>query len=97
MIYYVDILNSELQYSACRIYYDYIIIFADQVFIDFIDPRFFGIFVCGPFQSLVVNVCNLVIYSGCVFTTALVSLNIPEGVLFIDSVKRLKNDRCFHE
>ena len=34
---------------------------------------------------------------GCVFTTALVSLNIPEGVLFIDSVKRLKNDRCFHE
>ena len=34
---------------------------------------------------------------GCVFTTALVSLNIPEGVLFIDSVKLLKNDRCFHE
>ena len=34
---------------------------------------------------------------GCVFTTALVSLNIPEGVLFIDSVKRLKNFRCFHE
>ena len=36
-------------------------------------------------------------FNGCVFTTALVSLNIPEGVLFIDSVKRLKNDRCFHE
>ena len=31
----------------------YIIIFADQVFID---PTFFGIFVCGPMQSLVVNV-----------------------------------------
>ena len=31
------------------------IIFADQVFID---PTFFGIFVCGPLQSLVVNVCT---------------------------------------
>ena len=30
----------------------YIIIFADQVFID---PTFFSIFVCGPLQSLVVN------------------------------------------
>ena len=30
-------------------------IFADQVFID---PTFFGIFVCGPLQSLVVNVCT---------------------------------------
>ena len=30
--------------------YIYIIIFADQVFID---PTFFGIFVCGPVQSLV--------------------------------------------
>ena len=29
------------------------IIFADQVFID---PTFFGIFVCGPLQSLVVDV-----------------------------------------
>ena len=28
-------------------------IFADQVFID---PTFFGIFVCGPLQSFVVNV-----------------------------------------
>ena len=34
---------------------------------------------------------------GCVFTTGLVSLNIPKGVLFTDSVKRLKNDRRFHE
>ena len=31
------------------------LIFADQVFID---PTFFGIFVCGPLQSFVVNVCN---------------------------------------
>ena len=29
-------------------------IFADQVFID---PTFFGIFVCGPLPSFVVNVC----------------------------------------
>ena len=35
--------------------YVYIIIFADQVFID---PTFYGIFVCGPLQSLVVNVCT---------------------------------------
>ena len=35
----------------------YIIIFADQVFID---PTFFGIFVCGPLQFLVVNVCTLI-------------------------------------
>ena len=31
-------------------------IFADQVFID---PPFFGIFVCGPLQSFVVYVCTL--------------------------------------
>ena len=30
-----------------------LVIFADEVFID---PTFFGIFVCGPFQSFVVNV-----------------------------------------
>ena len=30
-----------------------LVIFADQVFID---PTFCGIFVCGPFQSFVVNV-----------------------------------------
>ena len=33
-------------------------IFADQVFID---PTFFGIFVCGPLQSFVVIVCTLCI------------------------------------
>ena len=33
----------------------WIIIFADQVFID---PTFFVIFVWGPLQSLVVNVCT---------------------------------------
>ena len=30
-------------------------IFADQMFID---PMFFGIFVCGPLQSFVVDVCT---------------------------------------
>ena len=25
----------------------------------FIDPTFFGIFVCGPLQSFVVNVCTI--------------------------------------
>ena len=30
-------------------------IFADQVFID---PTLFGIFVCGPLQSFVVNICS---------------------------------------
>ena len=34
----------------------YIVIFADQVFID---PTLFGIFVCGPLQSFVVNVSIL--------------------------------------
>ena len=29
--------------------------------------------------------------TGCVFTSTIVSLNIPEGVLFTDFVKRLKN------
>ena len=29
--------------------------FADQVFID---PTFFGIFICGPLQSFLVNVCT---------------------------------------
>ena len=54
------VVRSPLQYSACRILkYVYIIIFADQVFID---PTFFGIFVCGPLQSLVVNVCNFLVF-----------------------------------
>ena len=35
--------------------------------------------------------------SGRVFTTPIVSLNIPECAFFRDIVKRLKNDRCFHE
>ena len=49
------VVRSALQYSACRIKYVYINIFANQVFID---PTFFGIFVCDPLQSLVVNVCT---------------------------------------
>ena len=49
------VVRSALQYSAGRIKYVYINIFANQVFID---PTFFGIFVCGPLQSLVVNVCT---------------------------------------
>ena len=35
-----------------------LVIFADQVFID---ATFFGIFVCGPVQSFVVNVCTIYI------------------------------------
>ena len=38
------------------IYLFFLIIFADQVFID---PTFFVIFVCGPLQSLVINVSPL--------------------------------------
>ena len=41
--------------------------------------------------------CRSGTLSGCVFTSTIVSLNIPEGVLFTDFVKRLKNDWCFHE
>ena len=40
-------------------------------------------------------ICNHIV--GCVFTTPVVWLNIPEGVMFTDHVKRIKNDRCFHE
>ena len=43
-----SILLAELNMST-------LIFFANQVFID---PTFFGIFVCGPLQSLVVNVCT---------------------------------------
>ena len=32
-----------------------VLIFADQIFVD---PTFFSMFVCGPFQSFVVNVCT---------------------------------------
>ena len=45
-----------LSVGIVRILYVYFFIFADQVFTD---PTFFGIFVCGPLQSLVVNVCTL--------------------------------------
>ena len=51
----------------------YIIIFADQVFID---PAFFGIFVCGPLQSFMVNVnfvstvlyCVALVYNSYIFS-----------------------------
>ena len=33
---------------------------------------------------------------GRVFNTTVVSLSIPEGDLFADSVMRLKNDRCLY-
>ena len=33
--------------------------------------------------------------NGRVFTKPVFSLDIPEGVMFTDKVKRLKNDRCF--
>ena len=36
-----------------------------------------------------------IINYGCVFTTPVVSLNIPEGVMFTDYVKRIKNDGVF--
>ena len=39
---------------------------------------------------------NTIILFGCVLTTAVVSLNIPEIGLFADFAKRLKNT-CFHE
>ena len=41
--------------------------------------------------------CFFVAHSGRVFTTPIASLNIPECALFTDIVKRLKNDKCFHE
>ena len=39
-----------------------------------------------PFFSISLRL----VFTGCVFTTPDVSLNIPEGVLFTDFVKRLK-------
>ena len=50
------VVRPALQYSNCRIWYVFIIILADQVFID---PAFFGTFVCGLLQSFMVNVCTL--------------------------------------
>ena len=46
------VVRSALQNLICLLF-----IFADQVFID---PTFFGIFVCGPLQSFVVNVFTLI-------------------------------------
>ena len=40
---------------ALRYFISLLFIFADQVFID---PTFIRIFVCGPLQSFVVNVCT---------------------------------------
>ena len=47
-------MQSALQYTAINM--SKLFIFADQVFID---PTFFGIFVCTSLQSFVVNVCTL--------------------------------------
>ena len=47
--------------------------------------------------SIINQKSHAVGHVGCVFTSTIVSLNIPEGVLFTDFVKRLKNDWCFHE
>ena len=50
------VVRRALQYSACRFCNVYVlVIFADHIFID---PTFFDIFVCGPLQSFVVNVCT---------------------------------------
>ena len=49
----VHVVQSALQYSACRTKCLFVI-FAVQVFID---PTFFGIFVCGPLW--IVFVCNI--------------------------------------
>ena len=52
------LVRSALQYSACGNFICLLFIFADQVFID---PTFSGIFVCGPLQSFVVNVCTRIL------------------------------------
>ena len=44
---YDQILLAAFKMSTCYLF--------DQVFID---PKFFGIFVWGPLQTLVVNVCT---------------------------------------
>ena len=60
----VDVLQSSFSRSTISIavfclqnLICLLVIFADQVFID---PTFLGIFVCGPLQSFVVNVCKSV-------------------------------------
>ena len=52
------LMSCRVNFHVVILKYDYIIIFADQVFID---PTFFGIFVCVPLQSLVVNVCDIMV------------------------------------
>ena len=65
----VDVLQSQFSRSTISIavfclqnLICLLVIFADQVFID---PTFFGIFVCSPLQSFVVNVCTT--YIGNIF------------------------------
>ena len=60
----VDVLQSSFSRSTISIavfclqnLICLLVIFADQVFID---PTFLGIFLCGPLQSFVVNVCKSV-------------------------------------
>ena len=48
-------------------------------------------------KNEIMNVQFFLSLIGRVFTMPFVSLNIPEGVLFTDLVKRLKHHRCFHE
>ena len=54
-------------------FYFLLFIFADQVFID---PTFSGIFVCGPLQSFVVNVCNFYLVFRCWLLVSLVKIVI---------------------
>ena len=62
----------------------HIIIFADQVFID---PTFFGIFVCGPLQSLVVYVCAWCksIFFDLFWSVELFVLRLNESCKFLQS------------
>ena len=54
--------------------------------------------VCLSLFAFIANTTLLAFKTfGCVFTTTIVSLNIPGGVLSTDFVKQLKKDRCFHE
>ena len=43
----------------------------------FIDPTFTGIFVCGPLQSFVVNVCTFVLF--CIFCLIFAIKGVPGG------------------
>ena len=57
-------------------------IFADQVFID---PTFSGIFVCGPLQSFVVNVCTYI------YTHHTDTRKIDNMLMYIIVLKHLQN------